>query len=371
MKILFICGSLESGCDGVGDYSRRLAGELIRQGHQVALLALNDKSVKMITEEFQESEGITISVLRIPDHTSSRERFIQAAKYIDCFSPEWLSLQYVPFSFQKKGLPFRLANNLAKIGKGRKWHIMFHELWVGMDTEAPLKHFIWGKVQQQITRKIINKLFPQVMHTQSLLYQKQLNKLGFQVLHLPLFGNIPVIGANKVEINKNKKTFTLVIFGSIHPGAPIKQFAEELISFGQKNQLNVQITFIGRSGIELENWLNVCTKNGIEVTVLGEQNPEKISDVLQHADWGISSTPLLQIEKSGTVAAMHEHGLKVICVARDWTPQKIKISSSIESVSEYKENKLETILMLEEANYSKIFLKNIAHDLINELYKDE
>ena len=32
MKIVFICGCLEPGKDGVGDYTRRLSAELIDHG---------------------------------------------------------------------------------------------------------------------------------------------------------------------------------------------------------------------------------------------------------------------------------------------------------------------------------------------------
>ena len=344
MKILFICGSLEPGQDGVGDYSRRLAGELIRQGHDVAILALHDKRVEIITKESQEAESSIIPILRIPNNTLSKLRYAKAEQFIAAYNPEWLSLQYVPFSFQEKGLPFRLPNHLAKIGKGRKWHLMFHELWLGMDTEASLKYFIWGKVQQQIIRKMINKLFPQVMHTQSLLYQKQLSKLGFQVLHLPLFGNIPVIGAKNAQLNKNKKTLTFVIFGSIHTGAPIQKFATELMCYRLERQLKTQLVFIGRSGAELDNWLAVCTQTGIEVDVIGEQNPEKISAVLQHADWGISSTPFLLCEKSGTVAAMLEHQLPVLCVARSWQVKRMKKINMLDSIQLYKVGSLENIL---------------------------
>lgn len=43
MKFLFICGSLEPGKNGVGDYTRRLAGECIRMGHDAMILALDER----------------------------------------------------------------------------------------------------------------------------------------------------------------------------------------------------------------------------------------------------------------------------------------------------------------------------------------
>ena len=42
MKIAFICGSIEPGRDGVGDYTRRLAIELIKNSYEVAVIALHE-----------------------------------------------------------------------------------------------------------------------------------------------------------------------------------------------------------------------------------------------------------------------------------------------------------------------------------------
>ena len=48
MNILFICGSAEPGKDGVGDYTRRLCGELLRTGHRTRILALCDNHASFI-----------------------------------------------------------------------------------------------------------------------------------------------------------------------------------------------------------------------------------------------------------------------------------------------------------------------------------
>ena len=74
MKICFICGSLEPGKDGVGDYSRRLAGELIRLGHQASIISINDSFVASIDEVFQMDEDTCISCLRIPARLRKDEK---------------------------------------------------------------------------------------------------------------------------------------------------------------------------------------------------------------------------------------------------------------------------------------------------------
>jgi hypothetical protein len=66
MKIIFICGSLEPGQDGVGDYVRRLAAELILKQNEVSIIALYDKNVKRLRGEMQYDNGIQIPILRLP-----------------------------------------------------------------------------------------------------------------------------------------------------------------------------------------------------------------------------------------------------------------------------------------------------------------
>src|SRR5690554_7393916 len=99
MRIVFICGSLEPGCDGVGDYTRRLACELIRQGHQIGVIALKDPGISKIIKYIQDTNGGLLATLRIPAHLPEKIRFSSAKEWIDDYNPELLSLQFVPFSF--------------------------------------------------------------------------------------------------------------------------------------------------------------------------------------------------------------------------------------------------------------------------------
>jgi hypothetical protein len=152
LKIVFICGSIEPGKDGVGDYTRRLAGEMIRQGHRASILSINDKDVTNSCEEVQDDYGTKIQTLRLPSNKNYSQKIESAKEFLELIKPDWLCLQYVPFSFHPKGLHFGLADMLSKIGKGRKWHIMFHELWIGMDTRSSLKSSCVGFLQQKLIR---------------------------------------------------------------------------------------------------------------------------------------------------------------------------------------------------------------------------
>ncbi|MCF4102180.1 hypothetical protein L1I30_10915 [Gillisia sp. M10.2A] len=365
MKIVFICGSLEPGRDGVGDYTRRLGIELVGQGHVVVLIAINDFHIKKdIVSNIDNGDGI--SILRLAPGKSYKERFARVKHRIDKFDPDWLSLQYVPFSFQKKGIPWNLDAQLEELGVGRKWHIMFHELWVGMDVESPVKHRILGIAQEYIAGKIIKRLAPKVIHTQSNLYRLYLERFGCKIEVLPLFSNIPVL--HKSKNFKNDSVLTLVVFGMIQPGAPIMQFVNDLSIYRLKSNKKIKIQFIGRLGNELGTWVEAFQKENFNVHVLGEQGAENISEILSKADWGISSTPLYQIEKSGTVVAMREHQLPVYCVARSWKPRKIAQSIVQDLVKEYTPGELDFSLTAdfkEQSNnlkkVSKVFSESLQY----------
>ena len=325
MKIAFLCGSLEPGRDGVGDYVRRLAGELAQQGHQVAGVALNDHyTAQEVSAPPARPTGL--HVLRLPAAWPAAQRFGRAKQWLDDFGAEWLSLQFVPFSFHPKGLPFGLGKALAPLGQGRTWHLMVHELWVGMDREAPVKYVWWGRMQRYLIGLLIARINPKVIHTQTHLYQAQLAKMGLASEYLSLFSNIadvpPVAGATPGGLGKHpSKTVSLVVFGSIHPGAPVEQLAKDAASYARATGASVVLTLVGRCGAEQAHWVAAWQDAGLPVEVLGEQEPARISEVLRSASLGVATTPVVLIGKSGTAAAMQEHGLPVLCVARPWYPR--------------------------------------------------
>jgi hypothetical protein len=166
MKIAFIVSSLEPGRDGVGDYTRRLAGELIRQGHECQIVALNEKvesrkqkaenrnptsDLRLLTSGFSEtqhSEGTEVPCLRLPGSLGWPERTTLARKWVDAFNPDWVSLQFVPFGFQSKGLPFGLPRQLKVIIGSRPLHWMFHELWVLWRFPLSLRKRLLGQGQK-------------------------------------------------------------------------------------------------------------------------------------------------------------------------------------------------------------------------------
>lgn len=337
MKVLFICGSAEPGKDGVGDYTRRMCGGLLKNNYDAQIISLCDhEAVSFITAN-QTVEDTAVKVYRIPVSATNNQRFIWLQEVIDNFKPDLISLQFVPYSFQAKGLPFWMPSFLKKLKGNHKWHVMFHELWLGIDIESSFKHKCIGKLQEIIIERLIHKIEPEFITTQNRLYQFFLKSHTISADVLPICGNIPLAAVKKVA-----KEFTqFVLFGTIHPGAPFEDFIEDLLISSDEFKKPYKFVFIGKNGAEITNYSRILASYDIPFEVLGIQSEEKISEVLTNSDFGISTTPYYQTEKSGVYAAYREHQINTICVSRKWTPTKGQYD--ITQIIKYEKNKLNTI----------------------------
>lgn len=315
--------------DGVGDYTRRLAAKLNAQGHQCSLLSIADCLVKKPTVcEFKDPGGVT-SGLRLPAKDSWPARLRRAMSYCDSVAPDWVSWQIVLYGFNRRGLSFGLGRRLREISKNYKTHIMFHEIWIGEAKESPPKHKIIGKAQRLIIQDLLQKLRPRVVHTHTPLYKHLLGRLGCHATILPLFGNIALATHPRSEWLKEKwpeggphfhaadrkSWWIFVVFGSIHPEWDADDFRRRVLETAQQAGKKCLLISIGRPGGVGERMLRGLRQhegNGWRVLNLGQQSEEDVSQCLLTADFGVSAVPPENIFKSGTAAAMIEHGLPVI-----------------------------------------------------------
>lgn len=318
MKFVFVCGSIERGADGVGDYTRRLAQVLLSKGHEVSIIAMRDAYVEQTQREIIESEFGEIKILRLPLKIGINQSSILIRKELDELKPDWVSLQFVVFAFHAKGLPFGLGQLLAETYRGYKVHVMFHELWLGIEKFTNLKYSVWGFFQKRIIASMIQKVKPSLVHTNSNWYAGQLGKICQKVKVLPLFSNIPVLkefyNSNRVADFIQYKSLKFVVFGHISLFAPVEKFVEELGLISEKYKIEFEITFIGKNNTDLDRWVEAW-KSRFNVTVLGVQSEYEISKCLSESDIGLSTTPYTLLGKSGSFYALQDHGLPVINVS--------------------------------------------------------
>lgn len=373
MRIAFICGSQESGKDGVGDYTRRLACEIIRQGHEAEIIAINDKNINAEALETHHDGGTSVHVFRLPSSLSWKSRFEIAGEKISVYKPDWISLQFVLFTFDKRGLPINLAKKIGSINLVRaKWHIMFHELWVGVNKEASFKLKWWGKLQKEIIKSFLNYLKPAVVHTHASIYQQLLQKLGYIAKPLPLFTNLFIDKTLYKELSKTRehlKQHTLIfsLFGGIHSGAPVEKFANDLVLYAKEKNLVPELKIIGKYSPEQDRWKETLTAKKVTVKSLGELTVNEVTRELYTSHFGLSTTPVLLVEKSSAIATMLGHKLPVICVSMPWEVTGIKETIQIQNVFKYESGKLADILESATNNVDVPDVSKISRQLLYDI----
>jgi len=186
MRIVFICGSLDPGKNGVGDYARNLAAECTRQGHSCMLVSINDCKNDTYT-----SDSLVIrrnkALLTGPENQR-----IQVVKTISDWRPDWISLQFVCFAFHPKGFLYRLQRFTRLLPDNISRHLMLHELWVLNTPQQKLKLRLLGCIQRPQILRLIRNWKPRVTHTSNAYYQALLRKQRVNVEILPLFGNLKI-----------------------------------------------------------------------------------------------------------------------------------------------------------------------------------
>jgi glycosyltransferase involved in cell wall biosynthesis len=324
VKIVFVASSLESGRDGVGDYTRSLAAECTQLGHEVGLLGLHDRHVQAPVTEEQPA------TVRLPATMPWAERLPQARAFCTGLDPQWISLQFVPYGFHDKGFAWKVADYLRPIVTKRGVHVMFHELWIGGYRRAKLKERVIGTLQRACIFHMLRSVGPSAISTSNAPYIGMLKGGGFDAELLPMFGSIPFAESADVEwvydeirragvpSVRRDELWLFCVFGSLHsiwPSEPLVQYLREA---GERNGRKIVVISIGRLGPGEPLWdrLKSQYRDVLHFVRLGERSTREVSAALQASDFGLATSPWELIGKSSSVASMLEHGLPVI-VNRD------------------------------------------------------
>lgn len=367
MRIIFLCGSVEPGHDGVGDYTMKLASQLIKSGNDACVIALKDKYAKENLDYLQQIDGATLPILRLKLSLSSADRLKEIKKRVKVFLPDWISLQYVPYAFNKNGMPVFLAGFLKKIKNKSNWHIMIHEPYLPKQYSLKNKTI---RLFQILSLKLLKKnLKPHIFHTSISEYQQLLKEIAIESRLLGLFGNIPV----PLNSKSNEKLFHLgtrftgVYFGAAPTPIYHQTFIEKLKAFCKDYNENVKIIICGRSGKNgnkfAEEMEKAVAPYGGVVNVIGELETVALSNLFSEADFGMSRVPPVFVGKSGSAISMLEHGLPL------WIP--LQNEREIIEYVDYRPDlcyyELSEIFNLKERKKFDSRLAEIANKLIGDL----
>lgn len=330
MKITFICASLEPGRDGVGDYVRRLACEIIKQGHKAEAVALNDPYIALIKKDIQWLHTIGLPVFRIAASLNSADKYRYLHKRLETFDPDMVSLQYVGFGFNKYGLPVDILLNLNKTLKKRRLHIMLHELWCGMAIKAGQKEKILGEAQKLFLKTMIKVLKPEAIFTSIEPYRLFLQNIGLKATVVPIFGNIPaneegdesdwqhLIDQTALSslISNPQEWFILGFFGTTYSCLGLDELLKMAAFAAKSRGLKLGVLFIGNNrDLHTLNLIKAIPDTSFWQT--GTLSTGMINRCMQLVNIGVVTSPVDGIDKSGSALAWMERGIPVLISQAD------------------------------------------------------
>ena len=307
MRIIFLCGSLQLGKDGVGDYCLRLAFQLANSQNEVAIVALYDKGISLISEDLCVDNGRSFQTLRIPGFENNNKRFTHLQNFINLKRPDVISLQYVPYSFHSKGLPIKLSRYLKNLNGKFRWHIMFHELYIP-NTLSLNKNFFISQIQIKIVKGLSKRLKPLCLHTSNMYYSDLLARIKLSSKILGLFSNIEGRPTNLMNtiVDFNSQT-TAVYFASL----PNENLWSKQLAVYSNTQFKKPLLILvcGFKNSKTENFVDYFKNGGFKIKFLEGLSSDNLLEVFSKASFGVSRVPKRLIGKSGAAVAMLEQGL--------------------------------------------------------------
>jgi hypothetical protein len=229
------------------------------------------------------------------------------------FNPDWISLHYVPYAFDNKGLPRQLTHCLGSLGIGAQWHVMAHELWV--DPQLRFSNRVLSFIQKFLFKSLITTLSPRLIHTSNAYYQKLLSDLYLNSSVLPMYGSIPIISPEKLS-RTTHQGWRFILFGGILPDWDPFPLLHAIVAIAHQQSIQ-QIEFLsvgssGNHGVKLWKNLAAVFSEMALFKQLGHLTSPDLSRWMHQSDFGITTSPSHLLGKSSTVASMMEHGLPVI-----------------------------------------------------------
>jgi glycosyltransferase involved in cell wall biosynthesis len=330
VKISFLCNTFDPGHDGVGDYVARFAEALSLAGHRVQAVALADRRAAAVTTATDDTGRF--EVVRVPAAAWTRGDILPAVQALERFQPDWLSLQMSPYGYEARGLLLRSTRAFNQLRAFGRRHLMLHEIWIGEASGSSVRERIIGRVQRALLLRLIQSWSPELVHTSNPVYRELLRRQGISAQLLPLPGNIPIVDIDGVEARcrllarmdlpeESPAPMLAGVFGSIHPewvNAAVLRRLQAAVNGRGRRLVVAHFGRIHDRGRALWILLQKALDGQIPLTLLGELPAVQVSEILQGLDFGIATSPWALVGKSGTVAAMLEHGLPVVVTRDDY-----------------------------------------------------
>lgn len=316
-KVVIITTNFPHLICGIGDYSWELYRRLKEDGTDVKVITKSDKAIEIfITEEKLGND--VYAEIKVWNHKSISiiNKIIRKEK------PDWCIVQYNPYGFNEKGLPFYFIYLILLIRFNRiRVLTFFHEIAIRKWGKGISAFFI-GIMQQFITYCIY--IINNVSLTSNKFYQTFFYPFPIKVLYVP--ANLILKNDRLSSIQSSfagKRAFSVVSFSNRCNKTMFEAFAC-CINSG----LDIRLSVIGKTTVnETQIQNKLIAFYGLESYIdrYENSNKESLINVLNTADLYIQMEPVDAKgrggvgSKSGSLAAAFVAGLPILATKGDMT----------------------------------------------------
>lgn len=185
MKIHIIAAALPPRLDGIGDYTACLAAELAKSATVTVLTGAPAPDP---------IPGVRVETAFSADNPASVKRI---AGFVEADRPDWVLLQYNPFSFGRWGLNLHLPRVLSRIKRGGpRFALMVHEPFVPIISPQFAVMATWQRWQLRALGRSADRVFFSI-DPWAKRFQRWFPRTP--VTHLPVGSNIPLVPISRAE----------------------------------------------------------------------------------------------------------------------------------------------------------------------------
>lgn len=263
MRIQIIAAALPPQLDGIGDYTANLAAEL---AHSATVTVLTGAQVPDpipgVRVETAFSAADPRSVWNLTRHVAEDK-------------PDWVLLQYNPFSYGRWGKNLHLPHVMRQIKRdlpGTRFALMVHEPFVPIISPQFAVMATWQRWQLWALGRSADRVFFSIDP-----WAKRFQEWfpHTQARHLPVGSNIPRVPISRAEararLGIEDQTIVLGLFGTMSAGRMLTQVQEAAITLRQSGH-RVKVLYIGPHNEQ------VCAALGnTDLIADGPAAPEEVS----------------------------------------------------------------------------------------------
>lgn len=264
MDVQIIAAALPPQLDGIGDYTANIAKELAKS-----------QTVSILTDmgtAYDRIEGSTIVPTFSVNNTQSIWNILDRVR---TDVPDWILLQYNPFSYGRWGLNLQLPRVIRHIKRrcpGTKFALMVHEPFVPAINAKFAVMATWQRWQLWRLGRSADVVFfsidPWARRFRSWFPDKP-------VLHLPVGSNIPHVACSRYEARARlgiaDETLILGLFGTAHTARLLERVRGAAQAVRQSER-DCRVLYIGPHGSEVRKALP-----GVPVITDGPQPADEVS----------------------------------------------------------------------------------------------